>query len=109
MIEFLSHALHGRICNEIASPGASTGLEGEFTAWGSDVMIVEGESHYYEPTKRLELVRLPLSVCPGPLPDKPFEQGTTSCEVMALTDECGPSEEIRRKYYLGGTCSACAS
>ena len=68
----------GRICNEIASP-----VEGEFSAWGSDVTIVEGESGYYEPAKRLELVP---GVCPEADPDKPFVEGTPSCpDVMDLT------------------------
>eukprot|EP01052_Picozoa_sp_SAG31_P013160 SAG31_NODE_786_length_12098_cov_15.117446_8_plen_247_part_00 len=96
-----------RICNEIASPGASTGLEGEFTAWGSDVTIVEGESGYYEPAKRVELVP---GECPEAFPDKPFEQSTPSCpDVLALTTDCGSAEDIKRKRYLGGTCSACPS
>ena len=98
------------ICNEVASPGASTGQAGDFTAWGSDVnMPASGSSGYYEPARELAVVR---GTCPGPLSGRPFVGNTVpatgpDCPMTVLSGElCGDASTVKQNYYRGGVCGA---
>ena len=77
------------ICNEVAAPGdgASTGLVGEFQAWGSDVTIPAGGSG--EPDRLQTTLLSDMEHQNAPRPCVECSSRNARLECSALSHRCG--------------------